>query len=235
MMRRARRADIVRQILRGLPLICGGLVLAVSAGQAQTTPGVPRMPFPLGQDVALPRSPLLTIDRDALFVGSAYGQRLQAELRADSIALAEENRALTADLSEEEQRLTEQRATLPVEEFRTLADAFDAKVTRLRSEQDAKTRALQRRQETERQQFFANALPVLSRIVQEAGAVAILDRGTVFLTADEIDITDLAIARLDAAIGDGRGLPSGDGSGAETGVSPRQRPDLAVPEGSTEP
>ena len=46
---------------------------------------------------------------------------------------------------------------------------------------------------------FANS----GRIVQEAGAVAILDRGSVFLTADEIDITEGAIRQLDEAIGAG--------------------------------
>ena len=197
------------------------LLVAGSLGPAhsQSTLPLANVPLSMGQDTSVPRSPLLTIDRDALFAGSAYGQRLQADIRDASVALSEENQTITNDLEAEELALTEQRATLPAEEFRALADAFDEKVTRLRSRQDAKTRVLQRRQELERQRFFSAALPILAEIVQEAGAVAILDRGSVFLTADEIDITEVAIRRLDEAIGAGP-----DRSVAPPDTAPRPRP-----------
>lgn len=161
------------------------------------------VPLSMGQQVGVPRAPLLTIDRDRLFSESAYGRRLQEDLVTASRALATENRAIEAELAAREQELTDLRPTLPFEEFRTLADAFDARVTRLRNEQDAKARALQRRRDLERQTFFADALPVLSQIVREAGATAILDRSSVFIAADEIDITSVAIQRLDRSLGSG--------------------------------
>ncbi len=42
-------------------------------------------------------------------------------------------------------------------------------------------------------------MPVLSDLVRERGAVVVLDRRDVFLSADAIDITDEAIARLNTA------------------------------------
>ena len=48
-------------------------------------------------------------------------------------ALRSEARALDASFEAEEQRLTEQRPTLPPEEFRKLADAFDARVVKARA------------------------------------------------------------------------------------------------------
>ena len=39
--------------------------------------------------------------------------------------------------------------------------------------------------------------------MREAGAVVILEKRSLFLSADVIDITDAAIARIDAEIGDG--------------------------------
>ena len=37
----------------------------------------------------------------------------------------------------------------------------------------------------------------------ETGAAAILEQSTVLLSADSIDVTDLAIARIDAILGEG--------------------------------
>lgn len=185
-----------------LALLAGlaGIASPVSAQGVMARPG---LPLSMGQEVGVPRAPLLTIDRERLYTESAYGQRVQSDLQQAARDLASENRAIETELAAREQELTDLRATLPFEEFRALADTFDARVTRLRSEQDAKARALSRRRDLERQSFFAGALPVLSQIVREAGALAILDKTAVFISAEEVDVTDLAITRLDEALGDG--------------------------------
>lgn len=199
-MRTLRRA--LSRTLLGLTLVTTMTGVALGQGFGPR----PSVPLSMGQEVGVPLAPLLTIDRDRLFTESAYGRRVQEDLLAASRDLASENRTIEAELAAREQELTEMRAALPFEEFRSLADVFDARVTRLRNEQDAKARALQRRRDLERQNFFAAALPVLSQIVREAGAMAILDRGSVFLAADEIDVTTLAIQRLDQALGAGQAV-----------------------------
>lgn len=146
---------------------------------------------------------VLTLDQDRLFSESLYGQRVLREVEQVSSELAERNRAISAELTAEEQALTEQRKTLSPEEFRPLADAFDAKVIRLREEQDERIRDLQRRRDLERRAFMQRVIPVLSDLVREAGAVAILDERAVILSADQIDATDSAIARVNSLLGDG--------------------------------
>lgn len=153
--------------------------------------------------VGIPRSPLLTIDPDRLFSQSLYGLRIQQELGQKTTELASENRQIETELETEELALTEQRPSLTLEEFRALADEFDLKVSSMRNRQDGKTRALQRLRDRERQTFLTNALPVLTDIMRESGAVAIVESRSVFVTADQIDITDVAIARLNATLGDG--------------------------------
>ncbi len=148
-------------------------------------------------------SPFLTIDQEEVFTRSAFGRRVQAELEAATAALAAENRAIEAELAEEERRLTELRATMDPAEFRALADAFDARVVAARRTQDAKTRELARRPEEARAAFFRAAVPILAQIVRDRGAMAILDARAVLLSSDAIDITEEAIARLDDTIGDG--------------------------------
>jgi Skp family chaperone for outer membrane proteins len=151
----------------------------------------------------VPQAPILTLDQERLFTESLYGQRAMREIEEASAALAAENRAIEAELMAEERALTERRPDLPPEEFRAMADAFDARVTEVRREQDAKARALQRRREQARRAFLQRAVPILSDLVAEAGAVAILDDRAVLLSAEVIDVTDEALARIDSILGDG--------------------------------
>lgn len=144
--------------------------------------------------------PVLTIDAERLLADSAFGRALTAELEQAARVLAEENRRIEADLLAEERALTERREGMPPEEFRPLAEAFDEKVQRLRAEQDDKERALADLREDGRQRFFQQAVPILSEIVREQGALVLLDRRDVFLSADSIDITDMAIDRIDATV-----------------------------------
>jgi Skp family chaperone for outer membrane proteins len=143
--------------------------------------------------------PVLTIDADRLLAESALGRALSDEVEEAARRLAEENRRIEAELLAEERALTERRSMMSSDEFRPMADAFDEKVQRLRAEQDEKERALAELREDGRQRFFQQAVPILSEIVRERGALVLLDRRDVFLSADAIDITDAAIAGMDAA------------------------------------
>lgn len=148
-------------------------------------------------------SPILTIDPDRLYIETAFGQRLQDDLRAASEALASENRGIEADLTAEERALTEARDGMEADAFRAAAEAFDARVQQIRDEQDAKERALQQSYTSGRDSFFQAATPVLGRLMIERGATVILDRREVFISVDALDVTDLAIAAIDSALGDG--------------------------------
>ncbi len=157
-------------------------------------------PFCLAQDQGQLQSPVVTLDQERLFNGSRVAERVSAEIEQRMQELAAENRQIEADLNAQELDLTKRRPTLPTAEFRALADAFDEKVQAIRIQQDEKERALLRMQEQERQNFLRRITPVLAEIVRERRAVVVLDRRTVFLSADNVDITDEAIARINEAL-----------------------------------
>lgn len=161
--------------------------------------------FDLGTEVQLgaPRSGVLTIVPDRLFADSAFGLRVAQEIEAEGAVLTAENRIIEAELRAEEQELTERRSAMEPNAFRALADAFDLKVQETRALQDKKLREINLLRETARREFFAASLPVLEQIMLETGAGAILDHSTVFLSADAVDITDLAITRINTVLGDG--------------------------------
>lgn len=159
--------------------------------------------------VELP-APFLTIDQERLFTGSAFGQRVAAEIDARSRALAAENREIEAELVAEEQALTVARPTLTAEEFRTRADAFDTKVQDIRARQDAKSRDLTAFRDAEQQRFAEELGAVLADIAKARGALAVMDRRAMLVSADAIDVTADAIAAMDAKVGDGAdGVPGG--------------------------
>lgn len=178
---------------RALRLCALALGLGWAAGVASAQDAAP----------GVVESAILTVEFDRLFSESAYGERVARTLEAESAEIAAENRRIEAELTAEERALTEKRGTLDGAAFRALADAFDQKVQALRREQDAKARSIAELSEDARRRFIAAAEPVIDRIMQEAGAVVILEKRSVFLSEEVIDITDAAIARIDAAIGDG--------------------------------
>lgn len=163
-------------------------------------------------------SPVLVIDQERLFSESAFGQRIQAEIERRSESLAAENSEIEADLIAEEQRLTELRDETEPEAFQKMAAAFDDKVRRLRRDQDAKARKLARFDETARQRFLSLAAGPLSQLLRDRGAVALFDRRALILSLEAIDVTDAAIARIDAAIGDGS--ETGDAAPPDGGDAP---------------
>lgn len=142
------------------------------------------------------RTPVLTIDLDRLLAETTLGVATLDRLEARAQEIATENETIEESLTAEELELTEKRATLSPEDFRVLADEFDTRVQKFREEQDEKVRQLNRAREDARNQFLRDAAPIISEIVRNRGATVVIERRDVFLSAEAIDITEEAIARL---------------------------------------
>ena len=158
------------------------------------------------QQLGFAQTAILTISSERLFNDSAFGKRIDREIETEGEALAEENNRIAAEVTAEEHELTEKRADMDPEAFRELADAFDEKVQKIRGEQDHKTRVLAEKNDKARAVFLNAVRPILAEVMRESGAGVILERSSVFLSANATDITDLAIERIDATIGDGSEL-----------------------------
>jgi Skp family chaperone for outer membrane proteins len=185
------------------------LVLSGFAAAAQGT--VPPFQDPEnGFQLGLPQSGILTIQPDRLFSDSAFGRRVGREIEAEGAVLTAENRRIEAELRAEELELTERRSEMTPEAFRALADAFDQKVQETRRRQDQKLREINQLNEQARRDFLTATLPILKQILQETGAGAMLDHSSVFLSVGAADVTDLAISRIDAVLGDGAQSEDGE-------------------------
>lgn len=192
--------------LRRLSKGCGtvamlGLVAAMAAG----APGPVRAEeAPQAAPTAAPlASPILTIDQDRLYGESLWGKRAEAAIQAETAALQAENRRIEAGLADEEKALTERRKTAAPDTFRALADDFDQRVTGIRDAQERKLNAIATERDETRQAFFNAALPVMARLLEQRGAVAILDSRAVFVSARSVDATDELRTEIDRVLGAG--------------------------------
>ena len=91
--------------------------------------------------------------------------------------------------------------------FRAEADAFDEKVVGIRRAQDAKEQELQDGLTAARSNFETAIRPVLGKLMQDREAAVLMARRDVILYFGAIDITDAAIAQIDATLGDGTQAP----------------------------
>lgn len=184
------------------------------------------------------QSPILTIEPDRLFADSGFGRRIDREIEAERDVISAENDRISAELVAEEQSLTDRRDGMVAAQFRVLAEAFDQKVQRLRREQDDRARGLGTRLEEAQREFLAAAQPFVEEIMRETGAALIVDRRLVFISADVIDVTDVAIARIDGSIGDGTpNAPAGGDGDPDFGAQMPDNPETSTPtpDGANDP
>lgn len=150
---------------------------------------------------------LRSVDEERLFRGSRFGQRVQSEIDAASRALEEENAALLAELTAREEELTRLRDTLPPDEFRAAAEAFDQRADTIRQDQARKLARFSQFEEAERRRFFANTGTILQQVLEEEGAQVLIAARAIIIGVPELDMTEAAITAIDAEIGDGGAPP----------------------------
>lgn len=149
---------------------------------------------------------VLTVDQEAMYRQSAWGQRAERQIAQQSRQVAADNDKAFAALVADEDALTSARATLAADEFRKRAAAFDQRVMAVRQERDAARADLARMAERDRVLFFQAAAPVLSRVMKARGARVVLDQRTVLISDERIDMTAATIEALDSALGDGSAI-----------------------------
>lgn len=220
----------IRPVLGGTALVFA-LIAAPVGGQEAVAPqegppaAVPAEAEPLAPGRPVP---LLTLDQDRMFRESAWGAAAVHAAEAAALALSAENRGIERELEQEERALTEQRAQMTPQDFAPLARAFDEKVEEFRQSQDAKSRAISRRLDEDRQRFFELAVPVLVELLDDHAAVAIIADDAVILSLTSADVTDEAIALMDQRLPAPE--PGAPAQAPAAGSVPDPAPDEAPPD-----
>ena len=151
----------------------------------------------------LPTTAVIIIDKERVLLDTKYGQRLDAEMRQMEITQIADNTRLLRELEQEEASITELRATLSSDEFRLLAAEFDTKVQRISDEQQTKNQKRIDQRRRDQLKLFAAIRPVFEQLMRDTGANLILEQRFALIWNDAINMTDVAIKRIDDFLGDG--------------------------------
>ncbi len=211
-------------------VIAAALAFGPGAAVAQSTVQTPHTQAPAAGP-RVQQSAVLTLDWERLYDNSLWGKRVQSEIEAASSALRKENDRIASQLEAEERKLTEERLTMPSDQFQQAADAFDKRATDIRKAQKAKADAIQRQLNQEHQTFVQTVVPLLDEVLKARGAVVVLDSRAIIRGLAQADITSELGARVDKEIGDGAGRvtplvpPTSNGNSADAAQDAPATPD----------
>jgi outer membrane protein len=173
---------------------CAVAALVSGMTAAFAAPALAQNAAPVTQNTPAPK--ILVIDRAAILRGSKVGQDIGRQVQGYTQSAEKEFKGESDHLRSEGQALQQQIAILAPDVKKNKIAAFEA-------EQQAFQKKVQLRQDQiqggvmQARQTVEKALgPILQGIMSERGANLLLDRNVVLLGTVDIDVTALAIDRL---------------------------------------
>ena len=180
-------------------LAATSLVFGVVAANAQPAPAKPAAPA-AGALKPAPAAVILYLDRATILRKSSAGVELQKQ--AEAIA-----KKIQADLGPEEKKLQTDIQALQAQADVLAPAARQARIKEIETRRQALQKKVQERQiglqtgiSNARTQMERALSPILEKILVERKANLLLDRGLVVVGVNELDITNVAIERLNKAL-----------------------------------
>jgi outer membrane protein len=172
-----------------------GILMALAVAASAAPP--PTQPAKPAASTATPVPKILVINRGAILQGSKVGQDIVRQVQGFTQSAETEFKAEGEALRRDQQALQQQIAILApdvkakkIKDFQGRAAAFQQKV-------QARQGQIQYGVLKARQQVEQTLGPILQDIMKERGANLLLDRQAVVLGTVDVDVTGLAIQRLD--------------------------------------
>lgn len=141
---------------------------------------------------------VLVVNMDRLLNDSLPARDIKAQADDLRAQLRAEHEEAQAVLRAEETELAELRETLDAEAFRARAAAFEERVRGWKRATNVDSARLQRGLFDATEELKAALGPILGDLMAETQAAVMLDAREALLFANQVDVTDEAIKRLDA-------------------------------------
>lgn len=141
---------------------------------------------------------IFTLNTQMVFAKSKAGQSLEGQIETLGKALRAEITKAQTSISEEGQKLEQQRGLLKEEDFNKKARAFGQKSADTKRKLEEKGQALQLGANKAQQEIQESLLPVLDQVVAANGGGVLLDKGVVLSGGK--DLTAEVIKALDGKI-----------------------------------
>ncbi len=153
-------------------------------------------PAPPAKPVGTPNPKILVIDRAAILRGSVVGQNIMKQVQTLTASAENMLKGQDASLRQEGAALQQQLAILSASVKAAKIKAFQAKQAALQQNVQTQQGLIQGGVLKARQQVEQALGPILQGIMAERGANLLLDRNAVVLGTVDVDVTGVAIARL---------------------------------------
>lgn len=178
--------------------IARAMVIAASFGAATTTVALAQAkpPAPAGAGLRI-----LVLNRDAILQGSKVGQDIIRQVNQYTQQARVQFQGQEQALQNEGRALQQQVAILSPAAKKQKIAAFEAKERALQQQVQVRQNQIQGGVFKARQQVEQALGPILQGIMQERGAALLLDRQIVLLSTVDVDITGIAIQRLNQRLG----------------------------------
>lgn len=168
-------------------ILCAGALVGAPA-QAQNRP-------PASAPLPAPR--ILVIDRQAILQFSKVGQDVARQVNGYTQAAENEFKSEKESLQKEQAAIQQQMAILAPDVREAKRRAFEAKVAAFQQKVQSRQGEIQGGVMQARRQIEQALAPILQGIMQERQANLLLDRAAVVLGTIDVDVTKVAVQRLD--------------------------------------
>lgn len=170
------------------------VVAAVLSMTGSATAVAQEAAAPAAQNTPAPK--ILVIDRTAILRASKVGQDIARQVKGYTDAAEKEFKGDSDSLKNEGQALQQQIAILAPDVKRKKIAAFEAKQTSFQKRVQLRQEQIQGGVMNARQQVERALGPILQGIMAERGANLLLDRSAIVLGTVDVDVTGLAVDRL---------------------------------------
>ena len=148
------------------------------------------------QAATTPQPKIVVVDRAGIMRASKVGQDIVRQINAYTSQAEKELKAKGTSLRSEGEALKRQLAILSADVKARKVKEFESKQSALQAEAQKKQNLIQGGFLKARQQVEQALGPILQGIMAERGANIMLDRNAVVLGTADVDVTSLAVQRL---------------------------------------
>jgi Skp family chaperone for outer membrane proteins len=173
-------------------LAAAGTISIIAAGSAAAQQQQPPKPA-----AGTPAPVILVIDRNAILRASKVGQSIVQQVNGYSQAAEKEFKSQADSLRSQEQQLQQQVAILAPDVKAKKIKAFQAQQQAFQQKVQARQAQIQGGVLQARQQVEKALGPILQGILNERHANLLFDRNAIVLGTVNVDITGVAVQRLD--------------------------------------
>jgi Skp family chaperone for outer membrane proteins len=178
--------------------LASALALSTAAMAQTPPPAAPAAAAPVASGPVI--AGVCTLSKEYAVVGSAVGQSVGARMKQLTTSVEAELKAEGTALESEKRTLESQRATMQQDALEQRILAFNQRYAAFQRKQQVRGQELQATQAKQIQKIAEQLGPILEQVYKERNCGLMLDRDSLILANPTMDVTQLAVTRLNAKI-----------------------------------